>query len=77
MQAHNIGVVWHTCTIEGCGHLFKTKGNLKKHLIQAHNIGVQWNNCTIEGCTKQFKSKAEVKQVISFHGLYRNGYLYF
>ena len=67
MQKHNVGVVWLTCSVEGCEHQFKTKGNLKKHLAQAHDIGVKWVNCTIGGCTKQFKSKSEVKQVLEFH----------
>ena len=52
MQAHNIGVKWIVCDVEGCEHKCKTNCTMKEHLQNVHDIG----DYTCEYCAKNRKS---------------------
>ena len=52
---HNIGVIWHPCTVSGCGFRAKQKPHLTRHLADRHGVGVVWHACT--GCDFRAKRK--------------------
>ena len=37
-NAHNVGVVWFNCEVEGCNYRAKVKGSVTRHMTSLHGI---------------------------------------
>ncbi|GMI32667.1 hypothetical protein TeGR_g6497 [Tetraparma gracilis] len=67
MYKHDVDVIWHTCTFEGCAHKAKCKKDIKVHMAHVHNLNPILLKCSMPNCTFTTKHRSSMKNHLKNH----------